>query len=412
MARTLLIPAVAAVMLAVPTYASRIELPRASEGGFADVVERTLPSVVRIFSSAPGDRRGSGEGSGLVLSADGYLLTNNHVVQGATEIVVQLSDERELPAKLVAADAPTDLAVLKIEAAGLQPIPFGDSARVRIGDYALAIGNPFGVGVTVTLGIVSAKSEGDSIQTDAAINPGNSGGPLLNTNGELIGVNTSIVSPSGASSGVGFAISSNLARAVMSELISKGRVDRGYLGAGFQPLTEGLREALGVERGGAIVSDVTAGSPAQQAGLEKGDVVVAVNGRTLRDFRRLQLVAAQSRPRNVLELTVARQNTEKTLRVELTERPENAPVASAEEVLVGAVLADGGEGAPVVAGVDPQGLSAQVGLMPGDVIVAADRKAVPHIAALRAALSRSSRKAMLLEVRRAGSTYFLAYPAR
>lgn len=401
---TVLLTMMAAVLTAAESRAaSRVILPMTSEGGFADIVEKTLPGVARVIA-------GAGEGSAVVISADGYLLTNRHVVAGAPKVSVQLSDERQLPAKVVAADGPTDLAVLKVEAADLQPVPFGDSSRVRIGDYALAIGNPFGVGTTVTLGIVSAKGEGDYIQTDAAINPGNSGGPLLNIRGELIGINTAIISTSGGSNGVGFALPSNLARAVSGELIGTGHVTRGYLGAAFQPVTDTLREALGVNRGGALVTDIAPGSPAANAGLQKGDVLVAINGRVLRDFRRLQLQAAQAKPNTEMRMTVARQDTEVTLTVVLGERPEsNSPAeAVAEDILPGAAISEAGAEGPVVAGVDPQGASAEAGLRAGDVIVSVNRKSVANATALREGLSASVGKPVLLEISREGSTFFFA----
>lgn len=395
---------IAAVLTATESRAaSRVMLPMTSEGGFADIVEKTLPGVARVIA-------GAGEGSAVVISADGYLLTNRHVVAGAPKVSIQLSDERQLPATVVAADGPTDLAVLKVEAADLQPVPFGDSSRVRIGDYALAIGNPFGVGTTVTLGIVSAKGEGDYIQTDAAINPGNSGGPLLNIRGELIGINTAIISTSGGSNGVGFALPSNLARAVSGELIGTGHVTRGYLGAAFQPVTDTLREALGVNRGGALVTDIAPGSPAANAGLLKGDVLVAINGRVLRNFRRLQLQAAQAKPNTEMRMTVARQDTEVTLTVVLGERPESnsAAAAVAEDILPGAAISEAGAEGPVVAGVDPQGASAEAGLRAGDVIVSVNRKSVANATALREGLSASVGKPVLLEISREGSTFFFA----
>jgi Do/DeqQ family serine protease len=416
MATKTILPALLGItMMAGPNAhaATRAALPMAAEGGFADIVEKTLPSVVQVITIAAGSRgKSAGEGSGVIISEDGYLLTNYHVVDGAASVTVRLADERELPAKLIAADAPADLAVLKIEARGLQPVEFGDSSRARIGDYVLAIGNPFGIGTTVTLGILSAKGEGDYLQTDAAINPGNSGGPLLNIKGELIGINTAIISPSGGSTGVGLALPSNIAKSVMSELIAKGRVDRGYLGAGFQPLTEPLQQALGVSRGGALIAEVAPDSPAAAAGLHKGDVLVAINGRVLRDFRRLQLVAAQSKPDSRLELTIARRTGDVVVPVTLGRRPAEVPILAVQEVIPGAALADSGSGGrgPVVTMVDPQGVSAEAGLRPGDIIVAADWEAVTGLAGLQAKLAKSSGKPLLLEINRGGSTYFVAVP--
>ncbi len=385
---------------ALPVFAARIAPNLAPEGGFADIVERTLPSVVRVVT-ASGPARG--EGSGVILSRDGYLLTNSHVVQGATRITVQLADEREFPAEIVAADTPTDIAVLKVDAKGLESITFGDSGKVRIGDYALAIGNPFGVGTTVTLGIISAKNEGDYIQTDAAINPGNSGGPLLNTAGELIGINTAILSPSGGSNGVGFALPSNLARFIMSELITKGRVDRGYMGVGLQPIDQVLAEALGVRRGAAVIADVAPGSPAARAGLQKGDVVVAMNGRVMRDFVRMRLFVAQAQPGATVRMTIARQEAEQDVTVTLERKPQ--PVATTS--LAGAEIADhAGE----LAVTSVEGPSADAGLRAGDVIVAAGRKPVAGIAALRQEMAGAAGKPLLLEVDRAGATFFIALP--
>ena len=409
--RSLLITAITAGSVA--HGAPRSALAAIADDGFADVVEKALPSVVRVMagSSAPRGKAAS-EGSGVVISGDGYVLTNRHVVEGASDVLVGLSDDRELPAKVIAVDAPTDIAVLKVEASGLAAIDIGDSDRARIGDYVLAIGNPFGVGTTVTLGIISAKGEADYIQTDASINPGNSGGPLLNIRGELIGINTAIISPSGGSNGVGFALPSNVAKFVASELIAKGRVGRGYLGVGFQPLTEYLQEALGVDRGGAVIADLALDSPAAMAGLQKGDVVVAMNGRVLRNFQRLQLYAAQSKPRNVLHVTISREGTELVVPVTLGEQPEGALPLISEEVLPGVALADSGAGVggPVVTAVDPQGAAAQAGLCPGDLIVAVDRRAILGMAGLREQLARRAGKPLLLEISRGGSTYFLAVP--
>ncbi|MBS1833533.1 MAG: trypsin-like peptidase domain-containing protein, partial [Acidobacteria bacterium] len=320
----------------------------APAAGYADLVEKTLPGVVRVVTTrmaAPasgpvsigfqpsstsnaGRARVSGEGSGVVFSADGYIVTNQHVIDGAVRTRVQLHDGREFDAKIVAADAPIDLAVLKIDASGLTPLPFADSAKVRVGEAVLAIGNPFGVGTTVTQGIVSAMSpsklgiagDEDYIQTDAAVNPGNSGGALINTSGELVGINTAILSTSGGSNGIGFALPSNVAKAVATELVRDGKVQRGYLGVGLQQITPDLTEALG-EENGALIANVASNSPAAKAGLQKGDVVAGMNGRTVRDFHRLRLFIAEAKPGAAVQLLIRRDGLEKNFWIVLDERP-------------------------------------------------------------------------------------------
>src|SRR5215203_659674 len=281
---------------------------QAPQGSYADVLTRVTPAVVTVRASRhtresqqmpfmndpalrelfgdrfrqqpprPEERVERGLGSGVVVSADGYILTNHHVVDGAQEIRVELNDGRAFQAKVVGTDQPSDLAVLKVEASGLPVLPLGDSDKARVGDVALAVGNPLGIGQTVTSGIVSAKgrstglSDGsfeDFIQTDAAINRGNSGGALVNTQGELIGINSQILSPSGGSIGIGFAIPSNMAKDVMGQLIQTGRVHRGMIGVNIQPVTADLASSLGMNQArGAIVSGVQAGGPADRAGVK------------------------------------------------------------------------------------------------------------------------------------------------
>ncbi|MBY0506550.1 MAG: Do family serine endopeptidase [Bryobacteraceae bacterium] len=415
---------------------------RLPAGDLADLVEKTLPSVVRILTTRPGSpavnpsvnaaydgARGSakprtksigGEGSGVVVSADGYLLTNHHVVDQAEKITIELAGDRVLPARLVAADPATDLAVLKIEAANLTPIAFGDSARLRVGESVFAIGNPFGVGTTVTSGIVSAigaprhpsDTGEDYIQTDAAINPGNSGGPLLNSAGQLIGINTAIISPSGGSSGIGFALPSNIARRVMNELRAQGHVNRGYLGIGLQPLSPALNDALNLDRpGGAIITDVAEASPAAQAGLRKGDVVMGINGRPVRDFDRLRLAIAEAQPGAPVQLAIEREGQEQMLTATLAERPA-APAASDQPdpaELPGAILtALPGELGVLITAVDPAGDTAEAGLRPGDIIVAINRQPVTGLASLGKGLA--GRKSAVLEVIRQGGTLFFPAP--
>lgn len=269
---------------------------------------RATPSVVSVYAvqaaqrrapanpfwpfGAPQEERGGGLGSGVVLSADGYVLTNNHVIQGAGAVAVEVGEGRPAQAEVIGTDPETDLAVLKIEAHGLQPIAIGDSDGVQIGDVVLAIGNPFGVGQTVTQGIVSGTGRNrvgintfeNFIQTDAAINPGNSGGALVDAAGRLIGINTAILSPSGGSLGIGFAIPARTATEVMTQLVSNGRVDRGWLGVEAQTLTPELARGLGVDKQqGAVIVRLLRGGPADAGGMKPGDVVVAVDDKAVAD---------------------------------------------------------------------------------------------------------------------------------
>src|SRR5690348_4264397 len=242
-------------------------------------------------SSERGPHRG-GMGSGVIISDDGYVITNNHVVEGAKEVQVTLPDKREFTGKIVGADPKTDLAVVKIEAKNLPFVPWGDSARLQVGEYVLAVGNPFGLNSTVTLGIVSALGRGrmgitqyeDFIQTDAAINPGNSGGALVNTRGELVGINTAIFSQSGGYQGVGFAVPTSMGQPIYDSLVKNGKVVRGYLGIGIQDLNQDLAKSFGVTGGkGAVVTDVKEDGPADAAGLKQGDVITSYQGSPVED---------------------------------------------------------------------------------------------------------------------------------
>ena len=319
--------------------------------GFAAVVARVRPAVVSISASRSGpavwgvpgaisdepsttellaspdpDRRGVARGSGVIVSTDGYVLTNHHVVAGADRIRVVLSDRRDLPARLVGSDAHTDIAVLKIEADRLSPAALADSSMVRVGQFALAIGNPFGVGQTVTLGIIGAVNRGrmgiidyeDFLQTDAAINPGNSGGPLVDVEGRVIGVNTAILTTGGGGNeGVGFAVPSDLARGVMDQLVREGHVVRGWLGVAASDVSPADAEAHGGSVEGARVGDVTPGGPAAKAGLQHGDILAALNGEPIADGRALRLRIAHLPPGSAARLDVIRGGSHREITVKL-----------------------------------------------------------------------------------------------
>ena len=330
--------------------------PAAPGVSYADVVSRVSPAVITIHSQmrvrAPqqypfmddpmfrqffGDRlpqqlpeqRRSGLGSGVIISTDGYILTNHHVVDGAEQIKVDLNDNRTLDAKVVGSDQPSDLAVLKVDAANLPVLALGDSDKVRVGDVVLAIGNPLGIGQTVTMGIISAKgrqtgmSSGsfeDFLQTDAPINQGNSGGALVSTNSELVGINSQILSPSGGSIGIGFAIPSNMARTITDTLVKTGKVRRGQLGITVVKLNSEPAKELGIkETKGVGVAQVQPGSAADRAGLRKGDVITSFNGVEMTDPNVFRNLVASTAPGTDVSLTVIRDGREQQIRAKLGE---------------------------------------------------------------------------------------------
>ena len=329
-------------------------LPRADHPivSYAAVVKKISPSVVNIYTSktlhiepavreylrelygfdqVPKDRREQSLGSGVIVSQDGYILTNNHVVQGADEIKVAVGEEATIyDAKIVGTDPLTDIAVIKVQADNLPSAVFGDSSKIEVGDVTIAIGDPFGVGQTVTQGIVSAKDRGgigianyeDFIQTDASINPGNSGGALVDAEGRLVGLNTAILSRTGGNQGIGFAVPVNLARYVMERIVVDGKVTRGYLGVKIQPLTQDLAKQSNLtERKGALIAEVTPGSPGDHAGLKAGDIVKEFDGKPVTNSLRLQLMVAEKAPGSEVTLKVIRQGKEQTLTVKLGELP-------------------------------------------------------------------------------------------
>lgn len=348
--------------------------------------------------------REHGLGSGVIVSKDGYILTNNHVVDGADTIRVSLNDGREFTAKVIGRDPKTDVAVVKVDAKNLPFITIADSDKIEIGDLCLAIGNPFGIGQTVTMGIISAKSRGigggdtyeDFIQTDAAINPGNSGGALVDAEGRLIGINTAILSRSGGYQGIGFAVPINMARSVMESLITTGKVVRGYLGVGIQDVTPALAQEFKLPEGhGALVGDVMPHSPADKAGLKSGDVIVDFNRKPVLDSRHLKLQVAQTTPGATVPVEIIRDGTEKTLNVSVKELPGTEQEANANDngkgssdTLNGVTVSDLDENAKgqlhlpqnvkgaVVTEVDQNSAAYEAGLRPGDVVEEINRKPV------------------------------------
>lgn len=448
----------------------------APQNSYADVVSRVSPAVVTVrserraraaqqfpFMDDPslrdlfGDRlrrtpqqqqpeqRERGLGSGVIVNADGYILTNHHVVDGAEQIKVDTTDGKTFDAKLIGSDAPSDLAVLKIEAHNLPVLPLGDSDRVRVGDVALAIGNPLGIGQTVTMGIISAKgratglSDGsfeDFLQTDAPINRGNSGGALVNTNGELIGINSQILSPSGGSIGIGFSIPTNMARNVMDQLIKGGKVRRGKLGIGIQAITSDIATSLNLkDTRGAIVSQVEPGSPAEKAGVKRGDVVTAFNDSPVADSNSLRNQVARTQPGTEATLTVMRDGREQQLRVTLAELSVKANQDGEGGDNNGSGSSNGGgqfgmsleqltpdtaqrlglrgnEQGLVISELDPSGAAAAAGLAEGDVILEVNRQAVRSASDFDAAMGRSSGRPALLLVNRRGNSIYLTLQPR
>jgi serine protease Do len=378
-------------------------------------------------------------GSGFIVDPNGLIVTNNHVVDGADEITVTMADEREFEAKLVGQDKDTDLALLKIEASDLPVVKFGDSDGVRVGDPVIAVGNPFGLGGTVTAGIVSAKDRvigagryDDFLQIDAPINRGNSGGPTFNLDGEVIGLNTAIHSPSGGNVGIGFAIPSNMVAAIVDDLRDDGVVERGWLGVHIQAIDEDLATSLGLDEAeGALVAEVTPDSPAAEAGLKRGDVILKYGDRQIDDLRTLTRAVGNTDPGTDAAMVIWRDGSEQSLEVEIGQMPgEDQVVAMAPDQpeatdtpKLGVMLAEltpearaeldlpaDVEGV-VITDVQPGSPAAEKGLRQGDVIIEADRKPMSDPAmvaeAVRAAAERGD-EAILLLVKRDGQDRFVA----
>ena len=384
----------------------------------------------------PRSHREGGLGSGVIVSSDGYVLTNNHVVDGATNVVVTLPDRREFKAKVIGADAKTDVAVLKIEATNLPVITVGNSSKLQVGDVVLAIGNPYGVGQTVTMGIVSATGRAnlgiedyeDFIQTDASINPGNSGGALVNDRGELVGINTAILAPgSGGNQGIGFAVPVNLVRQVMDQITTHGQVTRSYLGVTIQEVTPALAKAVGLSApNGAMVTDVQAGSPGQKAGIKSGDVILEINGTKIVASNELRMNVSMMEPGQTAKLKIFRDG--KTMDVTATvgelsgkkvEKAANGDNSPSEKALQGvsveALSAQDAQqlGLPaatkgvVVTDVDPASPAAEAGLKKGDVIQQVNHQPVNNEQEFATALHKSNGESLLL-INRDGNKVFLA----
>ncbi|MBI3951038.1 MAG: DegQ family serine endoprotease [Acidobacteria bacterium] len=377
-------------------------------------------------------------GSGVIVSPEGYILTNNHVVDGATDIKVFMADKRELKARIVGTDPKTDIAVLKVEERNLPTLTLGDSSTVQVGDVVLAIGNPFGIGQTVTMGIVSATGRGnlgiedyeDFIQTDAAINPGNSGGALIDTRGQLIGINTAILS-NGAqgNQGIGFAVPINMARQVMEQILKNGKVTRGWLGVLIQPVTPAVAKAFGLsEPRGALVGDVTADSPAARSGILKGDVILELNGQRINESRELQLRIAQTAPGTTARLKIFRNGREQEISVTLGELPTEQAHASQDSE--GGSTLEGlsvDELTPqiarqlglspqtrgvVVVEVQPGGAAADAGLQRGDVIEEVNRKPVTSVSEFERAIGQAGNDSVLLLINRDRQSFFVTVEPR
>ncbi len=364
-------------------------------------------------------KRQQSAGSGVIVDAKkGIVMTNYHVVKNADEVRVSLVDGRSYEAKVVGSDPELDVAILEIDADKLTALAIADSARLQVGDFVVAIGNPFGLGQTVTTGVVSALGrsglgiEGyeNFIQTDASINPGNSGGALVNLNGELVGINTAIIAPAGGNVGIGFAIPANMAKASMAQILEHGEVKRGQLGIGIQDITPDLREAFELNNGqqGVLVSNVLQGSPAEKAGLKAGDVVLEVDGQASESTGKLRSLIGMKRIGESVKLTILRDGKQKTVKVNIGDQQS---VVSGDSdlhpLLEGARFENNPDGdGVVIAMLSPNSAAAYSGLRPGDIIIGANKRRVKDLESLQAAL-RLSKSSVLLQVNRGGALFYI-----
>lgn len=431
---------------------------------FSEIVKAVSPAVVNISSTKVVKRQpspfddffdflypfpdGRGRkwkeqslGSGVIVSSDGYIVTNNHVIEQADEIKVILIDKKSFKARVVGSDPKTDIAIIKIDAKGLPVIPWGDSDKLQVGEFVLAIGNPFGLSHTVTMGIISAVGRADVgitdyenfIQTDAAINPGNSGGPLVNIKGELIGINTAIFSKTGGYQGIGFTVPSNMVRVVMDQLIKQGKVTRGWLGITIQELTPEIAQKFGLKQSeGALVSDVAKGSPAYRAGIMRGDIILEFNGKKVRDVATLRNMVAQSRIGSQVEIKVSRRDKEIAVRATIMELPADlgdvVPSSSqgmdmSDNALSGITVMDLNAAIAKQLGIDrdekgvvivkvEHGSSAEdAGLRKGDVVQEIDRQRINSLNDFNKIASKiSPDDSVLLFINRSGKKFYVALP--
>ncbi len=432
---------------------------------FSEIVRAVSPSVVNISSTKTVRRQGQEDffdffapvptpetktkrwkeqslGSGVVVSPDGLIVTNNHVVEQSDDIRVILYDKRSFKARVIGSDPKTDIAIIKIDARGLQTIPWSDSDRLQVGEFVLAIGNPFGLTHTVTMGIISAVGRADVgisdyedfIQTDAAINPGNSGGPLVNTKGELIGINTAIFSRTGGYQGIGFAVPSNMVRSVIDQLLKEGKVTRGWLGVTIQELTPELAQKFGLSAPeGALISDVMKGSPAHKAGVLRGDIITRFNGKRLRDVASLRNMVAQTRIGSEVELIILRKGKEYSVRVKIVEMPSEPSEhkqssgkssEGIESALSGVAVIDitqavakqlglsADDKGVVVMKIEQGSIADQSGLKEGDLIQEIDRQRVNNLSDFNRIVSRlRGGEQILLFINRGGKRFYLALPS-
>jgi len=447
---------------AIPANTLSHDIVQPHKTGFSEVAKNVRPAVVHItvvhdqkknrFEGSPSfdgpdffespfpvppkrDPRGMGMGSGVIISPEGHVVTNNHVVEGASRVTVTLLDKRKFAGQVIGLDPKTDLALVKIDGTNLPYLKWGDSARLQVGEYVLAVGTPFGLTATVTQGIVSGLGRGgmgitqyeDFIQTDAAINPGNSGGALVNAKGELVGINTAIFSRTGGYQGIGFAVPSGMAKSVYASLLENGKVIRGYLGVGIQELTPELADTFQLDNSkGALVTDVKPGSPADQAGVKRGDTVVEYQKVPIDSPRALQREVMTTPVGSSVSITVVRDGEKKTVKAAIVEQTNTVQLAKAEtrkhdrhlsglsveeldSMTAKRLGVDHGSKGVVVTNVQPGSSADRAGLARGDVIREVNKKAISSIDDYeRIAASLPEGQAALLLIERRGAPLFLS----